>query len=135
MAVARESRLIVGCQVLKELRWVAMQEFNAGVCRSSASSKPLLHRCTDRLALYEQMMWPTGSTHVISHKKEQTHNIESLNADLRTYLGRLKRRSRCFSRSWEALARAVRLFVWHYNLRRRLILSNPKVRHALPLLF
>ena len=66
------------------------------------------HYCTDRAAVYEEMMWPEGSTHVISHKKEQTHNIESLNADLRTYLGRLKRRSRCFSRSWEALARAIR---------------------------
>ena len=128
MALARESRLIVGCKVLKEIGWVSMQEFVDRLPQAS-------HYCTDRLALYQEMMWPDGSTHVISHKKEQTHNIESLNADLRTYLGRLKRRSRCFSRSWEALTRAIRLFVWHYNLRRRLILTNPKFRHALPLLY
>ena len=128
MAIARESRLIVGCKVLKELRWIAMQEFVDRLPQAE-------HYCTDRLAVYEEMMWPDGSTHVISHKKEQTHNIESLNADLRTYLGRLKRRSRCFSRSWEALARSIRLFVWHYNLRRRLILSNHNFRNALPLVY
>lgn len=128
MALARESRLIVGCKVLKEIRWTSMQEFVDRLPQASSY-------CTDRLALYEEMLWPPGSTHVISQQKEQTHNIESLNADLRTYLGRLKRRSRCFSRSWEALTRAIRLFVWHYNARRRLILRNPKFRHALPLLY
>src|SRR4051812_3295634 len=84
MAVARESRLIVGCKVLKELGWVSMQEFVDRLPQAS-------HYCTDRAAVYEEMMWPDGSTHVISHRKEQMHNIESLNADLRTYLGRLKR--------------------------------------------
>ena len=128
MAIARESRLIVGCCVMRELRWISMQEF---VNRLPEAG----YYCTDRLALYGEMTWPEGSTHVISHKKEQTHNVESLNADLRTYLGRLKRRSRCFSRSWESLTRAIRLFVWHYNLRRRCILRNPKFRHALPLLY
>jgi hypothetical protein len=128
MALSRETRLIVGCKVVKEIGWLSIQEFVDRLPQAS-------YYCTDRAAVYEEMMWPEGSTHVISHKKEQTHNIESLNADLRTYLARLKRRSRCFSRSWQALTRAIRLFVWHYNARRRLILSNPKFRHVLPLLF
>jgi len=59
--------------------------------------------CSDALAVYQELMWPPASVHVISQRKEETHTIESLNADLRTYLGRLKRRSRCFSRCWEAL--------------------------------
>ena len=89
--------------------------------------------CSDALAVYGELMWPDGSTHVVSQKKEETYTIESLNADLRTYLGRLKRRSRCFSRCWEALARAVRLFVWHYNRRKRIILQHPHYRNGLPL--
>jgi IS1 family transposase len=91
--------------------------------------------CTDALRVYQELLWPEGSDHVVSEGKEDTYTAESVNADLRTYLGRLKRRSRCFSRCWEALARAVRLFVWHYNRRRRMILQHPKYRHALPLLF
>jgi IS1 family transposase len=89
--------------------------------------------CSDRLAVYQELMWPPSSKHVISEGKEETYTIESLNADLRTYLGRLKRRSRCFSRCWQALAKAVRLFTWHYNRRRRTILEHPKYRNGLPL--
>ncbi len=109
----------------------AMQEF---VNRLPSAN----HYCSDGLAVYQELMWPQGSEHIVEHivskGKEQTHDIESLNAELRTYLGRLKRRSRCFSRSWEALARAVRLFTWHYNKRRRVILQHQHMRHALPLL-
>ena len=128
MAVARDTRLIVGCCVMKERSWVAMQQF---VDRLPTASR----YCSDALAVYEELIWPDGSTHVVSQKKEQTYTIESLNADLRTYLGRLKRRSRCFSRCWQALARAVRLFVWHYNRRRRIILQHPQsqYRNGLPL--
>lgn len=114
--------------MLRTVSWAAMQEF---VDRLPGAN----HYCSDGLAVYAELMWPQGSEHIISRGKEQTHNIESLNADLRTYLGRLKRRSRCFSRSWEALTRAVRLFVWHYNKRRRVILKHPQYRNALPLLF
>lgn len=48
---------------------------------------------------------------------------------------RLKRRSRCFSRSIEKLQEAARLFVWHYHRRRRVINATPTYRHSLPLLF
>src|SRR4051812_36026290 len=128
MAVARESRLIVGCCVMRERTWKAMQEF---VDRLSEA-----HRyCSDGLDVYQELMWSPSSEHIISKRKEETYTIESMNADLRTYLGRLKRRSRCFSRCWQALARAVRMFVWHYNRRRRLILQHPKYRHGLPLCY
>ncbi len=99
-----------------------------------ADRLPLAQRyCSDQLAVYQELMWPPSSVHVISVRKEETYTIEGLNADLRTYLGRLKRRSRCFSRSWAALARAIRMFTWHYNRRRRLILRQPKYRNGLPL--
>jgi insertion element IS1 protein InsB len=43
--------------------------------------------------------------------------VEGVNADLRHYLARLRRKSRCFSRCIHALRRAVRLFVYAYNQR------------------
>jgi hypothetical protein len=67
--------------------------------------------------------------------KEETHTIESVNANLRTYLKRLARCTRCFSRSLDALRRAVQLFVYHYNQRQRLYLAHPSYRGCLPLLF
>jgi IS1 family transposase len=101
--------------------------------------------CSDDLAVYSELIWPDcpdyesgddgNSEHIISYGKEETHNIESVNADLRTYLGRLKRRSRCFSRCINALRRAVRLFAWHYNRRQRAITHNPRLKGNLSLCF
>ena len=133
VSVARESRLIVGATVMEERSWENMQEYADGL--------PLANRyCTDELTVYGELLWPpnpqgTNSSYVISYGKEQTYTIEGVNADLRTYLGRLKRRSRCFSRCIEALRRALRMFVWHYNRRRGLILQHPNYRNGLPLCF
>lgn len=56
-------------------------------------------------------------THTLMDDKSQTSSVEGTNADLRHYLARLARRSRCFSRCLEALRRAVDLFVRFYNAR------------------
>ncbi len=47
--------------------------------------------------------------------KSDTHNVESVNADLRTYISGLARRSRCFFRSIETLEAVVSVFVDAYN--------------------
>jgi len=131
--VARDTRLIVGQRVMWAVDLAAMQPFADGL--------PAVGRyCTDGAAVYGEVIWPEGAWHVISVAKEETYTIEGINAgcplgSMRTYLGRLKRRSRCFSRSAAKLAEAVRLFVWHYNRRRRLINANPAYRNSLPLLF
>jgi len=131
--VARDTRLIVGQRVMWAVDLAAMQPF--------ADTLPAVGRyCTDGAAVYGEVIWPEGAWHVISVAKEETYTIEGINAgcplgSMRTYLGRLKRRSRCFSRSAAKLAEAVRLFVWHYNRRRRLINANPAYRNSLPLLF
>lgn len=128
VAVARESRLIVGQWVTPVVDWVGTQFF--------ADTLPVAQRyCTDGGPVYPVVAWPEEGTHIVCMQKEETYTIEGINADLRTYLGRLKRRSRCFSRSAAKLEEAVRLFVWHYNRRRRLINTNPAYRDALPLLF
>jgi insertion element IS1 protein InsB len=128
VAVARESRLIVGQWVTRVVDWVGTQLF--------ADALPVAARyCTDGGSVYPVVAWPGAGAHVVSVNKDETYTIEGINADLRTYLGRLKRRSRCFSRSIEKLEEAMRLFVWHYNRRRRVINLNPAYRDTLPLLF
>ncbi|MDP9310041.1 MAG: hypothetical protein M3R24_03920, partial [Chloroflexota bacterium] len=49
--------------------------------------------------------------------QSQTYTVEGGIADLRHYLARLGRKSRCFSRCLTALRRAIKLFVWAYNQR------------------
>ena len=138
MAVSRYSRLIVGVRVLWERSWEQMQAL-------ADTLPPANCYCTDDLTVYKELVWPDcpdyewgdegSSEHIISYGKEETHTIEGVNADLRTYLGRLKRRSRCFSRCIEALRRAVRLFVWHYNQRQHAIIGNPRLKGNLSLCF
>lgn len=127
VAVSRESRLIVGAAVLKSLDPVLIQEIVDELPTAE-------YYCSDRAGIYQEVWWPENSEHLISRGKEQTHTIESINANLRTYLGRLRRRSRCFSRCWEALSRAVRLFVWYHNQRQRWVNANPSYRSCLSLL-
>lgn len=133
VAVARETRLIVGAWVTRVVDWVGTQLF--------ADTLPSASRfCTDGATVYPVVVWPEPGMHVRSVNKNETYTIEGVNAggplgSMRTYLGRLKRRSRCFSRSVEKLNAAIRLFVWHYNHRRRVINDQPQLRHSLPLLF
>lgn len=49
--------------------------------------------------------------------KSETFRVEGDNAELRHYLARLGRKSRCFSRCIYALRRAVKLFVYAWNRR------------------
>jgi IS1 family transposase len=129
MGVCRDTGLITGWAVMTERSVENMQQYVDEL-------PPAIFHCTDGFSVYKELVWPAESEHLIGVKKERTHTIESINAQLRTYLGRLKRRSRCFSRSLKALRQAIRLLVWHYNRRQRLINSNPKRwRNRLPLLF
>ena len=133
LSVARSSRLIVGADAVTHRDWETMQEF--------ADELPAASRyCSDGLEVYSDLLWPPNqegkkSEHVVSEGKEETYTIESVNADLRTYLGRLKRKSRCFSQCINALRRAIRLFVWYYNKRQRAINANPHLKGNLSLLF
>lgn len=90
MVVCRETGVITGQAVMEERNQVELQKF--------VDNLPLaMFYCTDGFKNYQELVWPEGSEHLISVQKERTHTIESINAELRTYLGRLKRRSRCFS--------------------------------------
>jgi IS1 family transposase len=53
----------------------------------------------------------------LRNDKKETYSVEAVNADLRHYLKRLARKSRCFSRCPNALRCALQIFVYCYNQR------------------
>lgn len=71
---------------------------------------------SDGLATYETLVYYPGR-HAVAPGKSQTYSVEADNAELRHYLARLGRKSRCFSRSIDALRQAVKLFVHAWNRR------------------
>jgi len=64
-----------------------------------------------------QWLWYHFGRYEVSEGKTDTYSVEADNAELRHYLARLARRSRCFSRCPHALACALRLFVYSFNRR------------------
>jgi IS1 family transposase len=102
VAVVRETRLIVGQVVVTQRTQAQLQKLVDGLPHAA-------RYCTAGFTNYAELVWPQDSQHLISYLKEETYTTFGLNADLRTYLGRLARRSRCLSRSLEALQKALRL--------------------------
>jgi IS1 family transposase len=69
---------------------------------------PHAERCfSDAALVYRELSY--WGTHTSMYNKSETYSVEAVNADLRHYLARLGRRSRCFSRCIHALRRAVDL--------------------------
>lgn len=71
---------------------------------------------SDLFATYKTLLYTPGR-HTPMPDKSETYRVEGMNAELRHYLARLARRSRCFSRCIHALRRAIRLFVYVWNRR------------------
>ena len=65
MAVCRDTRLIVGHSVLKERSWEEMQTLVEAL-------PPAERYCSDELALYQDLWWPKGSSHIVSEGKRDT---------------------------------------------------------------
>ena len=62
-------------------------------------------------------LWYHLGRYEVSEGKSETYSVEGDNAELRHYLARLTRKSRCFSRCPYALECALRLFVYAFNSR------------------
>ena len=62
-------------------------------------------------------LWYYFGRYEVSEGKTDTYSVEGDNAELRHYLARLARSSRCFSRCPYALECTLRLFVYCYNRR------------------
>lgn len=91
--------------------------------RTQATLQDMLDRApqaafyfSDLFALYRRLVYAPGRYTPMPDKSE-TFRVEGTNAELRHYLARLARASRCFSRCLHALRRAVRIFVFTWNSR------------------
>ena len=71
---------------------------------------------SDLLATYRNLIYTPGIYTPMPDKSE-TFRVEGDNAEIRHYLARLARRSRCFSRCIKALREAIQLFVFAWNSR------------------
>ena len=114
----RRTRCILGFGVVWERDWDAMQQ----VVEDAPAA---CHYFSDGFPTYAQLMYP--GAHAVAPGKSQTFSAEGDNAELRHYLARLGRRSRCFSRCLWALTRAVALFVYAWNRRQRARRAFPKL--------
>jgi IS1 family transposase len=107
-AVDRATRCIVG--------WAVVWERSEAALQTLLDSSPYAQRYySDAFTLYHSAVY--AGVHQAMPDKSQTYSVEGDNAELRHYLARLHRASRCFSRSIEALRTAVRLFVYAWNHR------------------
>ena len=79
---------------------------------------------SDAFPVYDTLYY--GAPNELRPDKQETYSVEAVNADLRHYLKRLARRSRCFSRRLQALLQNLRLFVYCYNHRQLAKRQFPK---------
>ena len=107
--VDRATRCITSWAVVWERTTEALQDVIEG-------AHPAAQYYSDALATYETLVYYPGR-HAVAPGKSQTYSVEAANAELRHSLARLGRKSRCFSRSIDALRRAVKLFVHAWNRR------------------
>jgi IS1 family transposase len=116
-AVDRATRCIVGVAVVWARTTAALQTLlDTRVWAASYFS--------DAFNLYLSGVY--AGQHQAVADKSQTYAVEGDNAELRHYLARLGRASRCFSRSIDALRAAVRLFVYAWNRRQLYKRTHPR---------
>ncbi len=87
---------------------------------------------TDAFATYQALTWP--GEHQVSVGKRNTYTVAGMNSPLRHYLARLRRKTKCYSKSREKWEEAIKLFAWGWNQRQQQLLANPKLKHKLNLL-
>ena len=71
---------------------------------------------SDAFEVYD-CLWYHGGRYEVSQGKSETYSVEGDNSELRHYLARLARSSRCFSRCPLALQCALKLFIFAFNRR------------------
>jgi len=117
-AVDRATRCIVGHAVVAQRSFEVFQDVVDQGPRAA-------HYFSDGLAAYADVYY-RGATYKAMLDKSQTFSVEGENAELRHYLARLHRSTRCFSKCLDALRRAVDLFVHFWNLRQLRQRAHPQ---------
>jgi len=129
--VDRQTRCYLGWKVVWERTQPAIQE----MVDDAPKAKQYY---SDAFDAYDRLWYHFGR-YEVSEGKTDTYSVEGDNAELRHYLARLARSSRCFSRCPYALECALRVFIYCYNRRqlyKQLYLAYPAhVRDFLDPLF
>ena len=106
--VDRNTHCVLSWDVVQERTTKALQ-----VCLERApQAKPYY---SDAFSTDDNLYY--GAPYEMRTDKQQTYSVEAVNADLRHYLKRLARKSRCFTRRLKSLARNLQRFVFCYNHR------------------
>ena len=108
-AVDRTTRCIVGHSVVPQRSFEVFQDV-------VDQGPHAAHYFSDELATYADVYYH-GASYAAVLDKSQTFSVEGDNAELRHYLARLHRSTRCFSKSLEALRRTIDMFVHFWNMR------------------
>ncbi len=99
------------------MSWLVVSERTEATMQAIIDDAPTAFQyCSDGFSTYETLNYHQG-LHLVAAGKSQTYSVEGGNADLRHYLARLAKKSRCFSRCIAALKRALTLFVMCWNKR------------------
>ncbi|MCC6931976.1 MAG: IS1 family transposase [Deltaproteobacteria bacterium] len=93
--------------------WIRTQEAIQQVVDQASKAKWYY---SDGFDAYQWLWYHLGRYEVYKGKAD-TYSVEADNAELRHYLARLARKSRCFYRCPRALECALRLFVHCFNSR------------------
>ena len=97
--------------------WAVVEKRDAATLQQVVDHAPPARAYySDGFSTYQALVYGEAAD-MSMRDKSQTYTVEGGNADLRHYLARLVRQSRCFSRCLRAVARAVKLVVWCYNQR------------------
>ena len=94
----------------------AVFERNQTVGQALVNSSPAEQYYSDQFSLYMALSYRKGY-HLALSDKSETYSVEADNAELRHYLTRLTRRSRCFSRCIDWLNRYLKAFAHAWNKR------------------
>ena len=87
-----------------------------GMVQQMVDEVPAEQYYSDKFPMYDAVVYRHGY-HLSLADKSETYSVEGGNAELRHYLTRLARRSRCFSRCLTWLWRHLRTFAHAWNLR------------------
>ena len=94
----------------------AVFERNKAIGQAMLDQAPAEQYFSDMFPVYESLSYRKGY-HLSLADKSETYSVEADNAELRHYLTRLVRRSRCFSRCIEWLNRHLKAFAHAWNQR------------------
>lgn len=99
------------------LSWAVVSQRSEAVVQALVDQAPqAAYYFSDLFAAYRSVIYTPGRYTPMPDKSE-TYRVEGVNAELRHYLARLARRSRCFSRCLKALRVAIKVFVYAWNAR------------------